>query len=985
MKKLFALLLLLASTTMFGQVIVHNQPVKLKVLTLGTSSDSLVVVDGAGLTKYLPISDIEVTKLPWLSSTNTGEYAWEVDGNRFVHNYGGNTLAPANPFYSNTFIGINAGNYTIGDGSSTIGEGMINVGVGAWALNSLTTGSQNVMIGNEAGALMTTSGQNVGIGDGAFYYSITGVSNNMGLGKNVFQNLTSGVYNVGIGRNSGFYVGSGSTEMSSGSYHTLIGADTRPSANGTTREIVIGEGAVGGGSNTAVIGDASITKISAGVDYTAVDARDLVTKGYADATYLGGAPTKLSWLNTTNTGQYAWEINSNPFIHDYTGNTDRAANPYYSNTFVGEDAGNYSVGDGLTGLGVQTGLGNVGVGAWSLNALTTGGWNIAIGTENLGTNTTGFNNTAIGGGGVMYYNTTGSDNTAIGAQAMIDNISGSKNVAIGKNALGNLTTGTYNTAVGENAGLSASVGQIQTNTKGVFIGNYAKASANGTTNEIVIGEGAIGRGSNTAIIGDNNITKVSAGADFVPVDAQDLVTKGYADATYSGGGGVEVLAKAVSYAPVHADNGKHIDFSAGTVITLDDAGVTVNDQFTFFNNTGSPMSFAYGTGDAAIQGTIPDIADGSYGWATLKAANSWSVVVGGAAGGGGGGDVTKVGIPANDELAIWTGDGTLEGESNLIFDGTNLTNLAGGIWGVTSIAKSGYSGTAGHRIFNSSNGNRADFISQSFDTHSISPQNTNGVHTELNSYMGDLVIGATEVGKEVKLVNDPTTGDGIGNRGYNDLRYMLTGGGLANVVEDLTPTLGGALDVDFKTINNGRDLYFDSNSGANDNVSIGNIYYRTFADTEVARIFVRSSEMSLAHTTNIHFDVGTGGGITNYDFTPTEANFDRAVLSDASYEIGTQSITANILSSQINSIRYSTSASAITLTIPDTLTEVGGTHITFVQEGAGALTVAVSGTATLNGVTAGSLTLNGQYSAVELIQRVASSDDWIAIGDFTMN
>ncbi|MEQ8628111.1 hypothetical protein [Ekhidna sp.] len=37
-----------------------------------------------------------------------------------------------------------------------------------------------------------------------------------------------------------------------------------------------------------------------------------------------------------------------------------------------------------------------------------------------------------------------------------------------------------------------------------------------------------------------------------------------------------------------------------------------------------------------------------------------------------GGDVTKVGTPVNNQLGIWTGDGTLEGVSDLTFDGTSL-------------------------------------------------------------------------------------------------------------------------------------------------------------------------------------------------------------------------------------------------------------------------------------------------------------------------
>lgn len=39
----------------------------------------------------------------------------------------------------------------------------------------------------------------------------------------------------------------------------------------------------------------------------------------------------------------------------------------------------------------------------------------------------------------------------------------------------------------------------------------------------------------------------------------------------------------------------------------------------------------------------------------------------------GGGDVTKVGTPANNQLGIWTGDGTIEGDVGLTWDGSTLS------------------------------------------------------------------------------------------------------------------------------------------------------------------------------------------------------------------------------------------------------------------------------------------------------------------------
>jgi len=38
----------------------------------------------------------------------------------------------------------------------------------------------------------------------------------------------------------------------------------------------------------------------------------------------------------------------------------------------------------------------------------------------------------------------------------------------------------------------------------------------------------------------------------------------------------------------------------------------------------------------------------------------------------GAGDVTKVGTPANNQVGVWTGDGTIEGDADFVFDGTNV-------------------------------------------------------------------------------------------------------------------------------------------------------------------------------------------------------------------------------------------------------------------------------------------------------------------------
>lgn len=55
---------------------------------------------------------------------------------------------------------------------------------------------------------------------------------------------------------------------------------------------------------------------------------------------------------------------------------------------------------------------------------------------------------------------------------------------------------------------------------------------------------------------------------------------------------------------------------------------------------------------------------------------------------GGGSTVTKVGTPANNQLAVWTGDGTIEGQTALTLDGTNLQFSGSGSVSVSSIENS---------------------------------------------------------------------------------------------------------------------------------------------------------------------------------------------------------------------------------------------------------------------------------------------------------
>jgi hypothetical protein len=60
--------------------------------------------------------------------------------------------------------------------------------------------------------------------------------------------------------------------------------------------------------------------------------------------------------------------------------------------------------------------------------------------------------------------------------------------------------------------------------------------------------------------------------------------------------------------------------------------------------------------------------------------------------GGGGGDVTKVGTPVDNQVGVWTGDGTIEGSAALTFDGSTFSTT-GAISATGTVTGSNLSGT----------------------------------------------------------------------------------------------------------------------------------------------------------------------------------------------------------------------------------------------------------------------------------------------------
>jgi hypothetical protein len=189
----------------------------------------------------------------------------------------------------------------------------------------------------------------------------------------------------------------------------------------------------------------------------------------------------------------------------------RALTTGQENVFIGRYAGrvattsnqNVAIGQ-AAGFALTTGIGNnVLIGLGSGLAINTGHNNVAVGSQSLATTTTGSQNTAVG---VKALNlNVSSYNTALGYNSGANISGGQQQVVIGYESLGNNTTGDFNISIGSQAGRFTNVGNLTSSSSSIFIGYLSKALGDSQTNQIVIGDQAIGAGSNTATLGNTSI------------------------------------------------------------------------------------------------------------------------------------------------------------------------------------------------------------------------------------------------------------------------------------------------------------------------------------------------------------------------------------------------------------------------------------------------------------------------------------------------
>lgn len=275
----------------------------------------------------------------------------------------------------------------------------------------------------------------------------------------------------------------------------------------------IGYGVTSYGGGDVTIGyqaAGNATSSSTGVDNVAIGSRVLLNKYTGNQNVaIGSFCLSGSTTLDDNTGSMNVAIGFNT-MHSNTTGTENVA--IGASSLVSNTAGMYNVALGSATLFSNLdGESNIAIGFNALSANTSGDYNIAVGQSALHDNTTSSGNVAVGY--EVLYRTIGTNNTAVGKWAVHTNTLGYQNVGIGYKALynitGNATDSSNNTAIGTEAGAwyNGGSGSLVTAYNSIFVGYFSSAKQNGSVNEIVIGYSTIGLGSNTAILGNTNITK----------------------------------------------------------------------------------------------------------------------------------------------------------------------------------------------------------------------------------------------------------------------------------------------------------------------------------------------------------------------------------------------------------------------------------------------------------------------------------------------
>jgi len=291
------------------------------------------------------------------------------------------------------------------------------------------------------------------------------------------------------------------------------------------------------------------------------DSGDLGTAGQV----LSSTGTATNWIDSTS-GSIGGSIADNQIAvgaataNNIEGNTDF--------TYI----------DGRMSLGDSNAIPSMYIGVNAGTNATTGAANVGVGRNSMELLETAYSNSAFG------VNSLG--------DAVNTNVA--QNTAIGQDALALMTNGEFNTALGDGAGYyhGTNSAGLFNSSQSVYLGASAYPAANAQTNQVVIGYEAVGGGSNTVTLGNDDIDTFripGLGSTNGHVLTYSTTADGFILAAGGGGGGGIGGTISSTQVAFGATTGDEIDGTStftyadsGSIETLS-LGDNTNGQQTNFN------------------------------------------------------------------------------------------------------------------------------------------------------------------------------------------------------------------------------------------------------------------------------------------------------------------------------------------------------------------------------------------------------------------
>ncbi|MFC1510590.1 tail fiber domain-containing protein, partial [Candidatus Omnitrophota bacterium] len=216
--------------------------------TTGTGDITFSQGGNVGIGTTAPTQELELVGDLELEDTTSADTGVIYKGaNRFIHNFQHPTGGGAVPTGQNTFVGVSAGNLTMGSTATQTYQSSYNTSMGYNSFKSNTTGYGNSALGHDSLRNNTTAYSNSAVGYAAIYYNQTG-SNNTAVGREAGRGVSGNSFsnNALFGYRSGYALTTGSNNillgfragdnLTTGASNLIIGHDIdAPSATGNNQ------------------------------------------------------------------------------------------------------------------------------------------------------------------------------------------------------------------------------------------------------------------------------------------------------------------------------------------------------------------------------------------------------------------------------------------------------------------------------------------------------------------------------------------------------------------------------------------------------------------------------------------------------------------------------------------------------------------------------------------------------------------------------